>query len=128
MAWHIRRPFHSQAVALVSACYTLVTEWKLEENRSQENLILLRECVGRPLAILVLAYYSCAIVMDRALNATLRGLEEALKTVTELKIFNLEDLEFHPAYQALEKAHAPIKTCHDRLFEVRLSLAASALG
>ena len=66
--------------------------------------------------------------MNRALNATLKGLEEAVDTVTELKIFNLDDLEYHPAYQALEKAHAAIKTCHDRLFKVRLASAASALG
>ena len=65
--------------------------------------------------------------MNRALNATHEGLEEAVHTVTELKIHSLDDLEYHPAYQALEKAHAPIKTCHDRLFKVRLA-SASALG
>ena len=67
-------------------------------------------------------------MMNRALNATLEGLEEAVATVTELKIFNLDDLEYHPAYQALEKAHAPIQMCHDRLFKVGLASAASSLG
>ena len=68
--------------------------------------------------------------MNRALKATLKGLEEAVATVTELKIHSLDDLEYHPAYQALEKARAQIQTCHDRLFKVRLALAsaASALG
>ena len=67
-------------------------------------------------------------MMNRALNATLKGLKEAVATVTELKIFNLDDLEYHPAYQALEKAHAPIQMCHDRLFKVGLASAASSLG
>jgi hypothetical protein len=96
LAGKVRRPFHSQAVALVSLCRTLVTEWQLEKNHTPENLALL----------------------EGALNATLKGLEEAVATATELKIYNLDDLEYHPAYQTLEKARAPIKTCHDRLFEL----------
>jgi hypothetical protein len=66
-------------------------------------------------------------VTNRALNATLKGLEEVVATATELKIYNLDDLEFHPAYQTLEKARAPIKACHDRLFEVRLASVAAHL-
>ena len=61
------------------------------------------------------------------MNATLKGLEEAVDTVTELKIFNLNHFETHPIYQAFEKAHAHIKTCHD-MFKVRLASTASALG
>jgi hypothetical protein len=57
-------------------------------------------------------------VTNRALNATLKGLEEAVATATELKIYNLDDLEYHPAFQTLEKARAHIKTCHDKLFEL----------
>ena len=66
--------------------------------------------------------------MNRALNATLKGVIEAVAAVTELKIFELNNFEGHPAYQALKESHEHIKKCHDSLFAVRLTSAASTPG
>jgi len=92
VAGQVRRPFHSQAVALISLCRTLVTEFSATKNHTPDNLVYLEE----------------------ALNVTRDGLIEAVNAITELKIFNLDDFEDHPANQTLEKAHALIKKCHDR--------------
>ena len=58
--------------------------------------------------------------MDRALNVALKALQEAVAAVTELRIFDLDNFEDHPAYQALAKAQGYIKTCHNT-FGVRLT-------
>ena len=65
--------------------------------------------------------------MNRALNVTLDGLQEAVAAVTELKIFNLASFEDHPAYRTLAKAQTRIKACH-KFFGVRLTSVASTLG
>jgi len=94
VAGQVRRPFHSHAVALISLCRGLVSEFGETKNRTQANLVYL----------------------DEALTATLNGLRKAVDAVTELRIFNLDNFEGHPAYQSLQDAHASIKKCHDKLF------------
>ena len=66
-------------------------------------------------------------MVNRALDATLKGVKEAVDAVTELKIFDLNNFEGHGAYQTLEESHEHIKKCHDSLFDVRLTSAASPL-
>lgn len=46
LAGQVRRPFHSQAVALISLCRMLVTEFEKDAYRTPDNLIILEECVG----------------------------------------------------------------------------------
>lgn len=65
--------------------------------------------------------------MNRALNVTLKALQEAVAAVTELRIFNLDNFEDHPAYKALARAQRYIKSCHNT-FGVCLNSAASTLG
>ena len=65
--------------------------------------------------------------MNRALNVTLKALQEAIAAVTELKIFNLDNFEDHPAYKALVRAQRYIKTCHNT-FGVRLTSVARTPG
>ena len=67
----------------------------------------------------------CAVVIIRALNITLDGLQEAVAAVTELKIFNLANFEDHSAYRTLARAQARIKASH-KSFGVRLTSAASS--
>ncbi|KAI9449356.1 hypothetical protein BJY52DRAFT_253062 [Lactarius psammicola] len=90
LAGRVRRPFYSQAVELISLCRMLVTEFEKDTYRTQENLVPLEE----------------------ALNATIKALEEASAAVKELKIFNLDNFEDHPAYKALTRAQTHIKTCY----------------
>ena len=66
-------------------------------------------------------------MINRALNATLKGVNDAVDAVTELKIFDLNNFEGHPAYQTLDEAREHIKKCHDSLSIVRLTSAASTL-
>lgn len=73
----------------------LVSEFGETKNRTQENLVYL----------------------DEALTATLNGLRKAVDAVTELRIFNLDNFEDHPAYESLQDAHASIRKCHDRFRE-----------
>jgi len=47
------------------------------------------------------------------LNATLKALQEAIAAVTELRIFDLDSFEDHPAYKALARAQRYIKACHN---------------
>jgi hypothetical protein len=48
LAGQVRRPFHSQAVALISLCRMLVTEFEKDAYRTPDNLVILEECVGYP--------------------------------------------------------------------------------
>jgi len=96
VAGQVRRPFHSQAVALISLCRRLVTEFGDKKKRTPDNLVLL----------------------EAALNATLQGVKEAVDAVTELKIFDLNNFEGHPAYQTLEESHEHIKKCYDSFFDL----------
>ncbi len=45
LAGQVRRPFHSQAVALISLCRMLVTEFEKDDTRTSDNLTTLEECV-----------------------------------------------------------------------------------
>ena len=45
LAGQVRRPFHSQAVALISLCRTLVTEFEKDAHRTSDNLDALEKCV-----------------------------------------------------------------------------------
>jgi len=90
LAGQVRRPFHSQAVAIISLCRMLVTEFEKDAYRTPDNLVTLEE----------------------ALRDTLDGLQEAVAAVTELKIFNLASFEDYPAYRALARAQTRIKACH----------------
>ncbi|KAH8990442.1 hypothetical protein EDB86DRAFT_3080426 [Lactarius hatsudake] len=91
LAGQVRRPFHSQAVALISLCRVLVTEFEKDTYRTSDNLVVLEE----------------------ALNATLKALQEAIAAVAELKTFNLDNFEDHPAYKALTRAQRSVKKCHN---------------
>ncbi|KAH9056281.1 hypothetical protein EDB87DRAFT_1687610 [Lactarius vividus] len=90
LAGQVRRPFHSQAVALISLCRMLVTEFEKDAYRTPDNLVSLEE----------------------VLDVTLNGLQDAVAAVTELKMFNLASFEDHPAYRALARAQTPIRACH----------------
>ncbi|KAH9169941.1 hypothetical protein EDB89DRAFT_1364233 [Lactarius sanguifluus] len=90
LAGQVRRPFHSQAVALISLCRMLVTEFEKDAYRTPDNLVSLEE----------------------VLDVTLNGLQDAVAAVTELKMFNLASFEDHPAYRALARAQARIRACH----------------
>ncbi|KAH9017890.1 hypothetical protein EDB84DRAFT_1442629 [Lactarius hengduanensis] len=91
LAGQVRRPFHSQAVALISLCRVLVTEFEKDTHRTSDNLVVLEE----------------------ALNATLKALQEAIAAVAELKTFNLDNFEDHPAYKALTRAQKYVRKCHN---------------
>ncbi len=45
LAGQVRRPFHSQAVALINLCNGLVTEFEKDAHRTADNLTALEECV-----------------------------------------------------------------------------------
>lgn len=90
LAGQVRRPFHSQAVALISLCRMLVTEFEKDAYRTPDNLVILED----------------------VLQDTLTGLQEAVSAVTELKIFNLVSFEDHSAYKTLARAQTRIKACH----------------
>ncbi|KAH9018604.1 hypothetical protein EDB85DRAFT_2199075, partial [Lactarius pseudohatsudake] len=90
LAGQVRRPFHSQAVALISLCRMLVTEFEKDAYRTPDNLVSLEE----------------------ALEVTLNGLQDAVAAVTELKMFNLASFEDHPAYRTLARAQTRIRACH----------------
>ena len=46
LAGQVRRPFQSQAIALLSLCRMLVTEFEKDAYRTPDNLVALEECVG----------------------------------------------------------------------------------
>ncbi|KAI9435104.1 hypothetical protein H4582DRAFT_2080025 [Lactarius indigo] len=91
LAGQVRRPFQSQAIALISLCRMLVTEFEKDTHHTSDNLVTLEE----------------------ALNATHKGLQEAIVAVAGLKTFNLDNFEEHPAYKALKSAQKYIKACHN---------------
>lgn len=46
LAGQVRRPFQSQAIALLSLCRMLVTEFEKDAYRTPDNLVTLEECVS----------------------------------------------------------------------------------
>ncbi|KAI0300712.1 hypothetical protein B0F90DRAFT_1817465 [Multifurca ochricompacta] len=92
-AGRVRRPFHSQAVALISLCRTLVTEFGKEKNHTAENALFLEEFV----------------IFDSPPFGL--SLKEAAAAVTELRTVDTENLEEHAAYKALVVAQNRIKIC-----------------
>ncbi|KAH9035758.1 hypothetical protein EDB85DRAFT_1942921, partial [Lactarius pseudohatsudake] len=49
LAGQVRRPFHSQAVALISLCRALVTEFEKDTHRTSDNLVVLEEALNATL-------------------------------------------------------------------------------
>ncbi|KAI0249092.1 hypothetical protein BJV78DRAFT_1284237 [Lactifluus subvellereus] len=89
LAGKVRRPFHFQAVALIQLCRLLATEFEKESHHTAQNV--------RPL--------------EEACDLTHKALKEIVDTVTELNIFDVADLENHPAFEALATAQHYIKIC-----------------
>ncbi|KAI9449587.1 hypothetical protein BJY52DRAFT_1227701 [Lactarius psammicola] len=100
LAGRVRRPFYSQAVELISLCRMLVTEFEKDTYRTQENLVPLEECVGYDFTVTTLARLLMRTRDEQGIERTLKALE-ASAAVKELKIFNLDNFEDHPAYKAL---------------------------
>ncbi|KAH9992152.1 hypothetical protein BJV77DRAFT_1003788 [Russula vinacea] len=88
-AGRVRRPFQAQALAIITLCRTLVTEFEKESHHTAHNVLPLED----------------------ACDEALKALTQVVAAVTELKIFDLARLEEHPASKALRDVKEPIKTC-----------------
>ncbi|KAF8265882.1 hypothetical protein EI94DRAFT_1734447 [Lactarius quietus] len=88
LAGQVRRPFHSQAVALISLCRMLVTEFEKDAYRTPDNLVTLEECEAVD-AVTELKIFNLASFEDHNAYRTLAGAQTRIKACH--KSFGLGD-------------------------------------
>lgn len=112
-AGKIRRPYISQALALVSICRVLATKFEDTTYKVTKNIWPLEEYVNfrYPGGSIRNAFHS-------AFYDTLAALEAAVEAVKELKFYDLSIFENNEAKTAFDDAAASLENCFEQ-FGVR---------